>query len=111
MNEIGAVDDRRLFAGEYVQVDWKPDDRWDALAGIRLNEAYEHKSSSDLTLPPPLLDAETVSKTMIRAVRDDWCKLPAFGNPAKIRPSSTPIFAMRSNRRPWISVLITRPIS
>ena len=66
VNEVGTVDDRRLFAGEYVQLDWKPDERWDALAGVRLNEAYEHKISSDLTLPPPVLDAETASKTMIR---------------------------------------------
>ena len=77
-NEIGTVDDRRLFAGEYVQVDWKPDDRWDVLAGLRLNEAYEHKISSDATLSPPggatqaaggggsVVDAATVSKTMIR---------------------------------------------
>jgi outer membrane receptor protein involved in Fe transport len=66
VNEIGTVDDRRLFAGQYVQIDWKPDEHWDALAGVRLNEAYEHKISSDFTLPPPVLDAETVSKTMIR---------------------------------------------
>jgi iron complex outermembrane receptor protein len=65
-NEIGTTDDRRLFAGQYVQVDFKPDGHWDLLAGLRLNEAYEHKISSDLTLPPPELDRETVSKTMIR---------------------------------------------
>ncbi len=65
-NEIGTVNDKRLFAGQYAQVDWKPDDRWDLLAGVRLNEAYEHKDSSDLTLPPPELLAESVHKTMIR---------------------------------------------
>jgi outer membrane receptor protein involved in Fe transport len=36
------------------------------LGGLRLNEAYEQKSSSDFTLPPPTLLAESVSKTMIR---------------------------------------------
>jgi iron complex outermembrane receptor protein len=66
VNEIGRLDDRRLFAGQYVQSDWKPDDRWDAIAGIRLNEAYEHKNSSDLTRSPPELSSELVSKTIIR---------------------------------------------
>jgi len=65
VNEIGTVYDRRIFSGQYAQIDWKPDDRWDLLAGIRLNEAYEHKESSDLVLPP-MLSAESVSKTMIR---------------------------------------------
>ncbi len=65
VNEIGTVYDRRIFAGQYSQIDWKPDDRWDLLAGIRLNEAYEHKKSSDLVLPL-MLSAESVSKTTIR---------------------------------------------
>ncbi len=65
-NEIGALDDRRLFAGEYAQLDFRPDARWDIVAGVRLNEAYEHKSSSDLTLPPPVLLAQTVSKTLVK---------------------------------------------
>ena len=66
VNEIGTVDDRRLFTGQYAQVDWKPDLRWDVLGGIRFNEAYEHKNSSDLTTPPTQLASESVSKTMIR---------------------------------------------
>jgi iron complex outermembrane receptor protein len=66
VNEIGTLHDRRLFAGQYVQLDWKPQDRWDVIAGIRLNEAHEHKSSSDLTLPPPQLQSESVSKTIVR---------------------------------------------
>jgi iron complex outermembrane receptor protein len=66
VTEIGTTDDHRQFAGEYVQADWKPDSRWDVVAGIRLNEAYERKKSSDLVLPPPQLDAVIASKTMIR---------------------------------------------
>jgi iron complex outermembrane receptor protein len=66
VNEIGTVDDRRVFTGQYAQLDWKPNDRWDLLGGIRLNEAYEHKKSNDLTFPPPQLASESVSKTMIR---------------------------------------------
>jgi iron complex outermembrane receptor protein len=66
VSEIGTVDDRRVFAGQYAQLDWKPDDRWDVLGGIRFNETYEHKNSSDLILPPPQLASESVSKTMLR---------------------------------------------
>jgi iron complex outermembrane recepter protein len=66
VNEIGTVDDRRVFTGQYAQFDWKPNNQWDVLGGIRINEAYEHKNSSDLVLPPPQLVSETVSTTMIR---------------------------------------------
>ncbi len=66
VNEIGTVDDRRVFAGQYAQLDWKPNDRWNLLGGIRLNEVYEHKNSSDLILPPPQLASESVGKTMVR---------------------------------------------
>src|SRR5580692_1273990 len=66
VNEIGTVNDKRVFAGQYAQVDWKPDERWDVLGGLRLNEAYERKYTSDYTLPPPVLVDERVSKTMIR---------------------------------------------
>jgi iron complex outermembrane recepter protein len=66
VNEIGTVNDRRTFAGQYAQLDWKPDSRWDVVVGLRLNETEEKKESSDLTLPPPQLAAESVSKTMIR---------------------------------------------
>ncbi|HXA35317.1 MAG TPA: TonB-dependent receptor [Steroidobacteraceae bacterium] len=67
VTEIGTVDDHRLFAGQYAQADWKPDDRWDVLVGVRVNQAYEHKTSSDLVFPPPQLASGDVSKTMIRA--------------------------------------------
>ena len=66
VNEIGTVNDKRVFAGQYAQLDWKPDERWDVLGGLRLNEAYERKYTSDYTLPPPVLVDERVSKTMIR---------------------------------------------
>jgi hypothetical protein len=66
VNEIGATYDKRLFGGQYAQVDWKPGTQWDVIGGIRINEAYEQKSSSDFTLPPPVLLTESVSKTMIR---------------------------------------------
>ena len=66
VTEIGTVDDHRLFTGQYLQVDWKPDGRWDVVGGIRLNEAREHKATSDLVFPPPRLATGDVGKTMIR---------------------------------------------
>jgi iron complex outermembrane receptor protein len=67
VSEIGTVNDRRRFSGAYAQVDWKPDSHWDVSGGIRVNDVYEHKGSSDLVLPPPQLAAESVRKTMIRS--------------------------------------------
>lgn len=66
VNEIGTVNDRRLFAGQYAQLDWKPDARWDVTAGVRINETREAKTSSDLVLPPPQLAAEISSRTEAR---------------------------------------------
>jgi len=70
VNEYGSVSDKRLFAGQYVQVDWKPDARWDVTAGIRLNETHESKSTSDLTLPPftptEEYDAQNASRDVVR---------------------------------------------
>jgi iron complex outermembrane receptor protein len=68
VSEVGMLKDKRLFGGQYAQVDWRPADDWDVIAGVRLNETYEHKSSSDLILAPspPQLSAEIVGKTIIR---------------------------------------------
>ena len=66
VDEIGTVNDRRWFSGVYLQFDWKPDSRWDVNGGVRLNDAYEHKDSRDLVLPPPQLASASVAKTMIR---------------------------------------------
>jgi outer membrane receptor protein involved in Fe transport len=66
VNEIGTLNDKRLFTGQYAQADWKPDDRWDFVAGVRLNEAHEKKDSSDLDLTAPPIDSETRSKTIVR---------------------------------------------
>ena len=38
VNEIATVNDRRMFTGQYAQVDWKPDTRWDVLGGIRFTQ-------------------------------------------------------------------------
>jgi iron complex outermembrane recepter protein len=70
VNEYGFVSDKRLFWGQYAQLDWKPDSRWNILAGIRLNETNESKSTSDLTLPPftptEEYDAQQASRNIVR---------------------------------------------
>jgi iron complex outermembrane receptor protein len=52
-NEIGSVNDKREFLGQYLQGNWSPDQRWDVIAGFRLNETFEHQYSSDYLLSPP----------------------------------------------------------
>jgi iron complex outermembrane receptor protein len=67
VNEIGTVNDRRVFAGQYTQFDWKPDNRWDVTAGLRINETHEHKDASDWVFPPPELATGSASETNLRA--------------------------------------------
>ena len=70
VNEYGYVSDKRLFAGQYAQLDWRPATRWDLTAGIRLNETSESKTASDLTLPPftptQEYDAQNASRNVVR---------------------------------------------
>lgn len=66
VNEIDTIDDQRVFAGQYAQLDWKPDARWDIVGGLRLNETYEHQYSTDLVLPPPTLAAESSNRSVFR---------------------------------------------
>lgn len=66
VNEIGTVNDRRVFAGQYAQADGKPGSRWDITAGLRLNETWEHKRTSDFTTPSPVLRAASASRTVVR---------------------------------------------
>lgn len=66
-NEIGSVNDRREFLGQYVQADWEPDERWDVLAGFRFNETLEHQYSSDYHLGPPgSFVSESSSRDLIK---------------------------------------------
>ncbi|MEO8976975.1 MAG: TonB-dependent receptor, partial [Casimicrobiaceae bacterium] len=55
VTEIGTVNDRRNFLGQYGQFDWKPNDQWDVLAGLRLNETTENRFASDLVVGAPEL--------------------------------------------------------
>ncbi len=67
VDEINSVADRRAFAGQYVQVDWKPDDRWDVVAGFRLNETGEHKDSAHIDGFDHTLDEfDTASRNVVR---------------------------------------------
>ena len=63
VNEVGLVADKRLFAGQYAQLDWKPDERWDLIVGLRLNETSEDKLSSDLTAT---YDQQSASRRVTR---------------------------------------------
>ena len=65
VTEIGVVNDYRNFYGQYAQLDLKPDDQWDILAGVRVNETRERKFSSDLVAPAPI-DAESDSRNVVR---------------------------------------------
>jgi outer membrane receptor protein involved in Fe transport len=64
VNEIGSVNDKRWFMGQYLQGDWQPNDAWDVMGGVRLNETFEHQFSTDDLLTPP------VSDTAIESSRD-----------------------------------------
>ncbi len=66
VDEIGTVNDKRIFVGQYAQLDLKFGDRVDLTGGLRLNEAYEHKISSDFTTPPPVLDSAIAHRTDVR---------------------------------------------
>ena len=46
VDEINAINDRRIFVGQYAQLDWKPDDKWDVVGGLRLSETNERRISS-----------------------------------------------------------------
>ena len=76
VNEVGFVADKRLFAGQYVQVDWKPDERWDLLAGLRLNETDEDKLSSDFT--PASFNQQSASRNVTRPTETAGVSYRAF---------------------------------
>ena len=84
VNEIGFVADKRLFFGQYAQLDWKPDARWDLLLGVRLNETDEHKLSSDLTESqnPPIVgyDVQSASRSVTRPTETAGVSYRAFNS-------------------------------
>jgi outer membrane receptor protein involved in Fe transport len=45
VDETNTIRDERMFGGQYVEFDWQPLPALDVLAGLRLNETFEDKSS------------------------------------------------------------------
>ncbi len=66
VTEIGALDDHRAFLGQYVEVGWRPGERWNLTGGMRLNEVEEHKNSSDLVTTPFANAAADVRQRTVR---------------------------------------------
>jgi iron complex outermembrane receptor protein len=46
VDETNTIRDKRMFGGQYVEFDWQPLPALDVLAGLRLNETLEDKSSA-----------------------------------------------------------------
>ena len=59
IDEINSVSDRRVFLGQYVEVDYKLDERWVLAAGLRLNETHEQKTSSHVDGLDPTANASS----------------------------------------------------
>jgi iron complex outermembrane recepter protein len=62
VDEVNSLSDRRAFFGQYVQVDYKPDDRWMLVGGLRLNETREQKTSSHVNGLDPNANASSDQK-------------------------------------------------
>ncbi|MDB5985106.1 MAG: TonB-dependent receptor [Nevskia sp.] len=62
VDEINGVDDRRAFIGQYLQADWKPSARWDVLAGLRLNETKERKTSTHIDTADATADIDAYDR-------------------------------------------------
>jgi iron complex outermembrane recepter protein len=46
VDETNTIRDERVFGGEYAEFDWRPEPALDILAGLRLNETLEDKTSA-----------------------------------------------------------------
>lgn len=56
VDEINSVNDKRIFTGQYAQLNWTPARSWTIDAGLRLNETYEHKLSTHIDGFDPAAD-------------------------------------------------------
>jgi iron complex outermembrane receptor protein len=45
VDETNTIRDKRVFGGQYAEVDWRPLPELDVLGGLRLNETFEDKAS------------------------------------------------------------------
>ncbi|MBV8800303.1 MAG: TonB-dependent receptor [Alphaproteobacteria bacterium] len=48
VDETNTIRDKRVFGGQYAEIDWRPLSALDILAGLRLNETFEDKNSGHL---------------------------------------------------------------
>lgn len=48
VDEINRVYDKRVLAGQYIQLDWEIGERLDVNGGLRLNETHERKQSTHI---------------------------------------------------------------
>ncbi|HEY2032762.1 MAG TPA: TonB-dependent receptor [Rhizomicrobium sp.] len=62
VDEINTIRDKRLFGGQYAEVDWHPASAWDVTAGLRLNETYENKASVHIDGFDPAADENARAK-------------------------------------------------
>jgi len=68
IDEGTRLQDRRQFAGVYTQLDWKPTDRWDVIAGVRLNRTKENSAGEEIDFhadpgTPPNFNSDARTKT------------------------------------------------
>jgi iron complex outermembrane receptor protein len=56
VDEINSLADKRVFTGQYVQLNWTPAARWTIDAGVRLNETHERKQSTHVDGFDPAAD-------------------------------------------------------
>ena len=45
VDETNTIRDKRVFGGQYAELDWRPLPEFDVLGGLRLNETFEDKAS------------------------------------------------------------------
>ncbi|HSC17871.1 MAG TPA: TonB-dependent receptor, partial [Rhizomicrobium sp.] len=67
VDEINTIRDTRVFGGQYAEFDWHPVPALDLLAGLRMNETGESKSSGHIdTLDPTADESERATRDKFR---------------------------------------------
>jgi hypothetical protein len=62
VDEANSINDRRIFVGQYIQADYKPDARWDVNGGIRLGPLRIYRHTPLEVSPVWLARSEQVTK-------------------------------------------------
>jgi len=67
VDEINTIRDKRLFGGQYAEFDWHPLRALDVLAGLRMNETGENKTSAHIdTIDPTADESERATRNKLR---------------------------------------------